>query len=107
MVTAGVPINFTPETILSGSGISYSWPTTLGGDTAILTCPLDSNVIVIRNCSDEGSWLSIVDDGCTVNEQLDRIDNSFTNVKKHVQIIKYLSIMHIMCSLPVRHTGKL
>jgi hypothetical protein len=79
--TVVVPNNCSAETILSESGISYSWPTTSGGETATLTCPLNSDVIVTRNCSSEGLWQTTVDDGCTVNEQLERINSLFTNVR--------------------------
>ena len=79
--TVGVTKNCAAETILSESGISYSWPTIFGGETATLTCPLNSNVIVTRNCSNEGSWQNIIDSGCTVNEQLQTINTSFTNVR--------------------------
>jgi hypothetical protein len=71
---------------LSESGISYSWPITSGGETATLTCPLNSDVIVTRNCGGEGLWLNIIDDGCTVNEQLERINSSFTNVRNKLKL---------------------
>ena len=76
--------NCTAETILSESGISYTWPMTSGGETVTLICPLNSDIIVTRNCSGEGLWLNIVDDGCTVNEQLEIINSSFTNVRNKV-----------------------
>jgi hypothetical protein len=63
--------------------INYSWPTTSGGETATLTCPLNSDVIVTRNCSGEGLWLNIIDDGCRVNEQLERITGLFANVRNN------------------------
>ena len=71
------------ETVSIEFGIAYSWPRTLGGETASVTCPVDSNVIVMRNCSMEGLWQTFPEDGCeTVNEQLDRLDSSFTNVRR-------------------------
>ena len=57
---------------------------TSGGETATLICPLNSDVIVTRNCSDEGLWQKVIDDGCTVNEQLEIINSSFTNVRNKV-----------------------
>ena len=65
------------------NGISYSWPRTLGGETASVTCPVNSSVLVMRNCSSEGLWQTFTDDGCeTVNEQLDGLSSSFTNVRR-------------------------
>ena len=62
---------------------------TSGGETATLICPLNSDIIVMRNCTGEGLWLNIVDDGCTVNEQLEIINSSFTNVRNKVYYNKY------------------
>ena len=71
------------ETVSTVSGITYSWPRTLGGETASVTCPVNSNVLVIRNCSNEGSWQTFTEEGCeSVNEQLDRLNSSFTNVRR-------------------------
>ena len=81
-VLAGV--SCAAETVSSQSGISYSWPITNGGVTATLTCPVNSNVIVTRNCNTEGLWQNIIDNGCTVNEQLQRINTSFANVRNMV-----------------------
>ena len=57
---------------------------TSGGETATLICPLNSDIIVTRDCSGEGLWLNIIDDGCTVNKQLEILNSSFTNVRNKV-----------------------
>ena len=81
LTVVSIAINCPAENVLTESGISYFWPITFGGQTAILTCPLNSNVLVTRNCNSEGSWQTITDNGCTINEQLGRINNSFANVR--------------------------
>ena len=79
------------ETVSTENRITYSWPKTLGGETAMITCPLNnSNVsMVMRNCSDEGLWYSFNDDGCDIDsQQLDGsgINGSSTNVRVHIII---------------------
>ena len=69
------------ETTLTES-MTYSWPRTLAGRTITLTCPTTSNVLVMRNCTIEGLWQTVADEGCdSVNEQLDMLNLSFTNVR--------------------------
>ena len=70
------------ETTSAENGIVYSWPVTLAGEIATLTCPTRSNILVMRNCSSEGLWKNVIDDGCdTVNEQLLGLNRSFANVR--------------------------
>ena len=69
------------ENTSATSGITYSWPRTLAGESVALICPTESNVLVTRNCSMEGLWQTMADDECdSVSEQLDMLNPSFTNV---------------------------
>ena len=70
------------ETTSSENGITYSWPRTLEGETATLTCQASSNILIMRNCSSEGLWQMVVDEGCnSVSERLDELNQSFANVR--------------------------
>ena len=61
--------------------ITYSWPRSLAGERATLVCPTRPKVLVMRNCSSEGVWQTVSDDGCdSVSEQLDMLNPSFANV---------------------------
>ena len=63
-----IDIRCDAETTSTETGITYSWPTSPAGETVIFTCPTSPNVLVTRNCSSEGLWQTVVDDGCdTVN----------------------------------------
>ena len=78
----GTAITCDAETTSSENGITYSWPRTFGGETASLMCPTRSIVLVMRNCSSDGLWQMVADDGCdTVNEQLNQLNESFANVR--------------------------
>ena len=69
------------ETTSTENGITYSWPRTLGGETVSVTCPTRYNVSVMRDCSSEGLWQTVADDGCdSVKEQLNMLSPSFANV---------------------------
>ena len=72
----------TSELTDSEGGITYSWPRTLEGETVTLICPTRSNILVMRNCSSEGSWQPVSDNGCdSVSEQLNMLKPSFANVR--------------------------
>ena len=77
-----VDIQCDAETTSTENGMSYSWPATLAGETVIFSCPTRPNVLVMRNCSSEGLWQNVTDDGCeSVIEQLFRLCLSFENVR--------------------------
>ena len=70
------------ETTTTESGLTYSWPRTLAGGTVTLTCPTNPNIVVMRNCSIEGLWQTMADEGCdSVSELLDMLNPSFNNVR--------------------------
>ena len=70
------------EIISTENGNMYEWPRTLAGETATLTCLFNASELVIRNCSDQGFWQNISEDGCnTVKELLDELRSSFANVR--------------------------
>ena len=76
-----IEIRCDAETISTENGMIYSWPTTLARETATLTCQTRSDILVMRNCSSEGVWQNVTNDGCdTVNEQLLGLNRSFANV---------------------------
>ena len=80
-----IDIKCDAETTSTENEIMYSWPRTLGGETASLMCPTRSNVLVMRNCSSDGLWQTVADDGCdTVNEQLNELNESFVNVRTYL-----------------------
>ena len=69
------------ETISSESGTNYIWQKTRGGEVATFTCPLRPTVPVNRSCSSEGIWQLFDEEACgIVNEQLNRLNESFNNV---------------------------
>ena len=59
------------------------WPETAIGDVATFGCPLveDRMVIVSRFCGAGGEWSPFDETACgVVNEQLNRLNDSFNNV---------------------------
>ena len=71
------------ETILSESGTNYTWQETRGGEVATFTCPLRPTVSVSRSCSLGGIWYVFNEEACgIVNEQLNRLNESFNNVSQ-------------------------
>ena len=70
------------ETTSTENGMTYWWPATLAGETVIFTCPTRLNILVMRNCSSEGLWQNVTDDGCeSVTQQLLRFCRVFANVR--------------------------
>ena len=77
------PVACEAEIISSESGTTYEWPQTVIGDVATFRCPLVNNhmVIVSRGCGVGGAWGQFDEEACgVVNEQLNRLNNSFNNV---------------------------
>ena len=71
------------EVIRSETGTTYEWPQTAMGDIATFRCPLVDNrmVIVSRGCGAGGVWDQFDEEACgVVNEQLNRLNESFNNV---------------------------
>ena len=76
-----IPKSCKEETISSESGTVYRWPETAVGDVATFRCPLSESSIVRRQCSDGGVWQAFNESACgVVNEQLNRLNNTFNNV---------------------------
>ena len=76
------------EIISTESGITFSWPKALGGETATFTCPENgSHNLVMRNCTSNGLWQPFPEKECGVNTdgQLDGQNTSFTKVRLHIQ----------------------
>ena len=73
------------EIIRSETGTTYVWPLTAEGDVATFHCPLVENrvVVVSRGCGTGGVWEAFSEEACgVVNEQLNRLSNTFNNVSQ-------------------------
>ncbi len=85
------------EVIRSETGTTYEWPSTSEGDVATFRCPLVENrvEIVRRRCGTGGVWESFSEEACgVVNEQLNRLNNSFNNVSQKCGNIMYINRQH-------------
>lgn len=71
------------EVIRSETGTTYEWPSTAEGGVANFSCPLMDTVIISRRCGVGGVWQAFNEEACgVVNEQLNRLNNSFNNVSQ-------------------------
>ena len=74
--------NCEAEMIRSETGTTYMWPSTAEGDVATFHCPL-VDVDVSRRCGTGGVWEAFSEEACgVVNEQLNRLSNTFNNVSQ-------------------------
>ena len=75
------------EVIRSETGTTYTWPQTPEGGVTNFTCPLSRTepFVVSRRCGAGGVWQTFNESDCgVVNEQLNRLNNSFNNVNHAV-----------------------
>ena len=72
------------ETVLSKSGTTYVWSETLGGQSAMFTCPFGEQVPVTRNCSVGGVWSQFNETICgtSISGQLNTLVDLFSNVRR-------------------------
>ena len=71
------------EVIRSETGTTYEWFPTPEGGVAKFSCPLMDTVIISRRCGVGGVWEAFSEEACgVVNEQLNRLNNSFNNVSQ-------------------------
>ena len=71
------------EVVMSETGTTYVWPPTHDGDVANFLCPLSPMVTVSRRCGAGRVWQVFNAEACgVVNEQLNRLNNSFNNVSQ-------------------------
>ena len=86
------------ETIQSTSGTTYTWPEIVEGSNATFTCPLSPTVTVTRACGAGGMWHVFDEEACgVVNEQLNRLNNSFNNVRLAALSLLLVDHTHTDC----------
>ena len=77
------------ETVPTEHGVTYVWPDTSAGRTAVFSCPRSPQFNVTRECNSTGEWQAFDETGCgVVSEDLNGLENIFSNVRmKHCQVI--------------------